>query len=93
MWVSVRETRGRDQLAASAGLRWFPDGALGKVHLSASRVFSDMVCMHVNTCVLRYYGDGWSQQEACGSDLIQTERAASCWVALVQVSGGEDKKD
>lgn len=61
--------------------------------LPASRVFSDMVCMHVNTCVLRYYGDGCSRQEACGSDLIQTERAASCGVALVQVSGGEDKKD
>lgn len=64
-----------------------------RMDLPASRVFSDMVCTHVNTCVLRYYGDGCSQQEACGSDLIQTERAASCWVALVQVSGGEDKKD
>lgn len=73
MWVSVRQTRRRDQLAASVSLRWFPVRELGKVYVYISLysfclVFffhSVYVC---NTCVMRSYGNAGSLQEACRSD-------------------------
>lgn len=58
-----------------------------------SRVYVYMVCMCVNTCVLRYYGDAGSLREASRSDLNESKEVAGCWVGLVQVSEREGKKD
>lgn len=55
--------------------------------------FFYMVCMRVNTCVLRYYGDAGSLRGACRSDLNESKEAAGCWAGLVQVSEREGKKD
>lgn len=57
MCVSVGEIRGRDQLAVSGSLRWFPVSERRKKSMFVCQdihfFFFYMVCICVHTCVWR----------------------------------------